>query len=135
MKIVIDTNVFLMSLPKISKYRPIFDSLINGEYSLAITEDIYQEYIEIIGQKTNGEIAKNFGEFLTQSQYVEINTVYYRWNLIEKDPDDNKFVDCAIAAKAKFIVSNDKHFNILKTIDFPNIEVIKADDFLQELTK
>ncbi|WKN46347.1 PIN domain-containing protein [Tunicatimonas pelagia] len=45
---------------------------------------------------------------------------YYKWNLI-KDADDNKFVDCALAANARFIVSHDKHFDILKRIDFPKV--------------
>lgn len=40
MKVIIDTNVLLMSLPKISPYRPIFDGLINGQYQLIITEEI-----------------------------------------------------------------------------------------------
>jgi uncharacterized protein len=55
---------------------------------------------------------------------------YFRFNLIQNDPDDNKFVDCAITANVQFVVSNDKHFNILKTIDFPKVDVIKIDDFL-----
>lgn len=54
---------------------------------------------------------------------------YYKWLLIEKDPDDNKFVDCAIAGDLKFIVSNDKHFKILKEIKFPTVEVITSDEF------
>jgi len=45
------------------------------------------------------------------------------------DPDDNKFVDCAISSNAKFIVTNDKHFNVLKNVDFPKIEVVDIDKF------
>jgi predicted nucleic acid-binding protein len=48
---------------------------------------------------------------------------------IEKDKDDNKFVDCAIAGNADYIISNDKHFNILSQIEFPSIEVLKYEDF------
>jgi rRNA-processing protein FCF1 len=40
MKVVIDTNVLLMSIPRISKYRPIFDKLLKGKYRLAISEGI-----------------------------------------------------------------------------------------------
>jgi len=58
---------------------------------------------------------------------VEYVTRYYKWNLIENDPDDNKFADCAIAANAHYIVTHDKHFNILKTIDFPKLAVINAE--------
>lgn len=60
---------------------------------------------------------------------VELVTKYFRWDLITQDPDDNKFVDCAIASNARFIVSNDKHFNILSNIEFPKVEVISLDDF------
>jgi predicted nucleic acid-binding protein len=58
-KVVVDTNVLLMSIPKISKYRPIFDGLLKGKFNLAISESILQEYIEIIGRKTTGQIAQN----------------------------------------------------------------------------
>ncbi len=135
MKVVIDTNVLLMSIPKISKYRPIFDGLLKAKYGLAISEEILQEYIEIIGRKTTGEIAQNLGELLVQLKNVEQVQVYFRWNLITGDPDDNKFVDCAVSARVRFIVSNDNHFKVLKDIKFPPVEVIDADQFLEELKK
>ena len=133
MKVVLDTNVLLMSLPKISPYRPIFDGLIKGAYEVLITEGIFQEYKEIISQKTTKEIAENIGELLTQLDNVKIIKVYYNWGLIEQDPDDNKFVDCALSGNAKFIVSNDNHFKILKNIDFPKVDVVNANEFLKEL--
>lgn len=133
MKVVIDTNVLLMSMPKVARYRPIFDGLIKGDYQLAISEDIFQEYIEIIGMKTTAQIAQNFSELLMQLENVAINKIYFRWNLIEADADDNKFVDCAISANAKYIVSNDNHFKILKNIDFPKVDVISAEEFLNQL--
>ncbi len=135
MKIVLDTNVLLMSLPKLSPYRPIFDNLLNGTYELVLTESIFQEYKEIIGQKTTEEIAENLSELFKQLKNVKLVKVYYHWNLIERDPDDNKFVDCAITANAKFLVSNDKHFNSLKRIDFPKVDLISADTFLEEVKK
>ena len=53
--------------------------------------------------------------------------------MIADDPDDNKFVDCAIIANADFIVSEDSHFNVLKTISFPSVRVIRLDEFVSEL--
>lgn len=135
MKVVLDTNVLLMSIPRISKYRPIFDGLLAAKFELAISEAILQEYIEIIGRKTTGQIAQNFAELISQLENVENTEIYFRWNLITADPDDNKFVDCAISANVKFIVSNDNHFNVLKEIEFPPLEVIHADDFLEELKR
>ena len=44
-------------------------------------------------------------------------------NLIQSDSDDNKFVDCCVTANAQYIVSNDRHFDILKHIEFPHVNV------------
>lgn len=59
----------------------------------------------------------------------------YRWNLITRDPDDNKFVDCAIAGNVRFVVSNDRHFDELKEIDFPKVDILSADELLEEVKK
>ena len=59
---------------------------------------------------------------------------YYKWNLITADPD-NKFADCALNARADYIVTNNRHFNILKKIDFPKINVVNIDTFKKLLTK
>lgn len=55
---------------------------------------------------------------------------HFHFQLITRDEDDNKFVDCAIAANASYIVTEDKHFNVLSTIDFPKVDVINLDTFL-----
>ena len=49
------------------------------------------------------------------------------------DSDDNKFVDCAVASDAEYIVTNDKHFNPLKAIPWPKVEIIKIADFIKQL--
>ena len=110
-RIVLDTNVLLISLPHISPYRPIFDNLLSGKFTLLITEDIFQEYLEIIAQKTTPAIADNIGRTLNQLINVAKVTTFYKWNLLTEDPDDNKFIDCAISGNAHYIVTNDKHFN------------------------
>ena len=69
---------------------------------------------------------------LNLDNVVFIDT-YFQFNLITTDPDDNKFVDCAIAANAKFIVTNDKHFNELDIVDFPKVEHITIAEFVEEL--
>jgi len=63
------------------------------------------------------------------SRNIEKVTPYFKWNFISTDPDDNKFVDCALNAGADYIVTNDKHFDVLKNIDFPKIDVINIDTF------
>ena len=133
MKIVLDTNVLLISIPKFSKYRPIFDALLNNRFKLSVSNEILSEYREILTQKTTSLIANNVAELLLSLVNVEKTEVYFRWNLIKIDADDNKFVDCAIASSAAFIVSNDKHFQELQDIPFPMVKCINADDFMQML--
>ena len=49
-------------------------------------------------------------DVILNNLYISFLTPYYKFNLIKSDPDDNKFVDCAGIANAKFIVTEDRHF-------------------------
>ena len=129
-KIVLDTNCLLMSLPRISPYRRIWDEFIEGSLTLCVTNDIIEEYLEILSQKTTSQIASNVVSVILSQKNVEFVTPYYKMHLIEADEDDNKFVDCAFTAGASCIVSNDAHFKVLEQIDFPKITVLKIQDFV-----
>ena len=59
--------------------------------------------------------------------------IYYHLHLITADPDDDKFVDCAFKANAKYIVTQDHHYDVLKQTPFPHIEVVDIDEFLNIL--
>jgi len=133
LRIVIDTNILLVSLPSKSRYRLIFDKLLSSDYELCITNEIISEYIEIIGIKTTHQIAQNVIELFLNLENVKKIDVYYRWGLIKSDYDDNKFVDCAIAANADFIVTNDKHFKVLNGIIFPIVKAISIEEFMNIL--
>ncbi|SJM94977.1 conserved hypothetical protein [Crenothrix polyspora] len=130
MKVVLDTNVLLVSIAKKSPYRPIFDNLLTNKLDLIISNEILSEYTEIIAQKTNSIVANNISEMLLTLSNVQKQDIYYKWNLIEIDKDDNKFVDCAIAGNADYLVSNDKHFNCLKSIEFPKLSLLTIDEFM-----
>ncbi|HJU45225.1 MAG TPA: PIN domain-containing protein, partial [Chitinophagaceae bacterium] len=64
---------------------------------------------------------------------VHFLTPYYKWNLIEADADDNKYSDCAIAGQANFLVTEDKHFSVLKNISFPKLATISISEFIELL--
>ena len=81
------------------------------------------------------EIAENVADLLLKSKNVELINPEVRWGLITADPDDNKFVDCAFAAGATYIVSDDSHFNILRDITFPQLLVLRLKEFLETLQK
>lgn len=97
---------------------------------LCVSTEILEEYAEIITQKMSVEVAANVIHLLLESKYVELINPYFKLQLIEADHDDNKFVDCAFAANATYIVSDDKHYDVLKEVDFPQILVLKLKEFL-----
>ena len=134
MKVVIDTNILLVSISPISKYRWIFDGFLKEDYTLCVTTDILMEYEEILGNHMSPEFATTILQIIENAPNVELITRYYHWNLITADADDNKFVDCTIAANAKFLVTHDKHFKILSKVEFPKVTVIDAEKFKVELS-
>ncbi len=132
-KIVLDTNCLIASLSRHSEYYPVWKGFQTGKYILCISNDILEEYQEIIALKTSPEVARNVVNLLLKSKNVELVTPYFKFWLIEADHDDDKFVNCAFAANATYIVSNDKHFDILERIQFPRLLVLKLQQFLQLL--
>lgn len=131
--IVLDTNCLLQSLPSKSPFHNVWTSILDGTVSLCVNTEILNEYEEIISQKTTKEIAHNVVEAIAKLNTTKFQTAYFHFNLISSDPDDNKFVDCAIASNAKLIVTNDAHFDILKTIEFPKLEVSSLQNFSSSL--
>ena len=129
MNIVLDTNVLLTIISERSSIHDIFLAFLDEKYTLCVTTDILIEYEEIITRHMGQSTALNIMQVIENAPNIlEINR-YFAWRIIETDPDDNKFVDCAIAAQAQYIVTGDRHFNILKTVDFLNFSVITAYEF------
>lgn len=131
--VVIDTNSLIMAISSRSAYHKIWQSFLAGDYCLCISNEILEEYAEVIARNISVNAARYVVYTIMERKNVRQITPFYKWNLITSDPDDNKFVDCAIAANARCIVTEDHHFNILKEIGFPSIDVINIDDFLQEV--
>lgn len=101
----------------------------NGEIQLCVNTEILNEYEEILSGKTTKEIAHNVVEAIARLSTTYFQDSYYHFGLITEDPDDNKFVDCAIAADAELIVTNDKHFDVLRTVSWPKLTITKLKEF------
>ena len=129
MRIVLDTNCLLASLSRRDAYFNVWKGLQQGKYTLCVSNEILEEYEEILTQSTNSVIASNVVQTLLNAPTIEFIEPFYRFNLITQDPDDNKFVDCAIAGNATYIVSNDSHFDVLKQTDFPKLVVKRIQEF------
>ena len=129
MKVILDTNCLLVALPQKSPYHCLWNAFQQDKYRLYYSTEILQEYEEVLLRYHLPETVILTLELLLKAPNAIPVVPYYKWNLITSDPDDNKFVDCALNSGANFIVSNDKHFNILKDIPFPKVNVIDIDTF------
>ena len=134
-RIVLDTNCLIASLSRTSESYIVWRGLYEGLYVLCVSNEILMEYQEIIAQKTTPLIAENVIQYLINSEFVEFVNPHYRFDMIKADRDDNKFVDCAIASNATYIVSDDRHYAPLKTITFPKVLVIKLMQFVEMLER
>ena len=129
--VVIDTNCLLQIISKKSPYRPIWDAFLTGRYDLCVSNEILDEYQEILGQQITPTIAENLVLLILNKSNVRLIEPHFRMELIKADPDDNKFVDCAFAAGADYLVIEDNHFNILKKTAFPKLNLVTLDEFME----
>jgi len=131
--IVLDTNCLLQALSERSKYYDVWESFVLGQYVLCVSTEILEEYEEVISSHMSPLAAKLAVEMILRAKNVLRVDAQFRFHLITADEDDNKFVDCAIVANAEYIVSDDRHFDVLSTIPFPRVEVKKLIEFQKEL--
>ena len=132
-RIVLDTNCILASISSRSEYFRVWKDFQAGRFTLCVSNEILEEYQEIISRKANPAVAENVVNAIVESEFVEFIDPQFHLGLIEADHDDDKFVDCAFAANATFIVSDDKHFDVLKDIPFPKLLVLKLKEFVFRL--
>ena len=133
--VVIDTNCLVQMISLHIPYRPIWNAFLLGKFQLCISNEILEEYQEIIEQQTTSHIAENIILLILNKKNVTFVDPHFRLGLITEDPDDNKFVDCAFAANADYLVSNDKHFTILHNIPFPRLNLVRMADFLETINQ
>jgi uncharacterized protein len=129
LKVILDTNVFMVSILPHHKYFWIYEYLRKKRYDLLISNEILSEYYEKLAERYGIENTNNAIEVLLTSSNVHLISPSYRFTLIADDPDDDKFVDCAIAGNADFIVTHDAHFNVLQRIPFPTVKTVKIAEF------
>jgi len=135
MKIVLDTNCLVVCLSINSPYYCLWKSFRDKRITFCVTTEIINEYCEVLERFYSHQFVSDvINELLISVNVIKTNN-YYKWNLISADPDDNKFIDCALNASADYIVTNDKHFNVLKVINFPPIKVIDIETFRNMLIK
>ncbi len=133
MRVVLDTNVFISSFLGTASPRKVIDLWKEGKITLCLSKEIVDEYVEVLerlGLSREKEVeeilqlfAHNFHSLFTAKTP---NLV-----IVESDPDDNKFCECAVALKAQTIISGDKA--VLKVKNYTGIKVLSPKQFLEKL--
>jgi uncharacterized protein len=86
--------------------------------------------MEMLEFRFNVASSNSFFEAMESLNNVFFIERIFEIRLIEVDEDDNKFVDCAYASNVNYLVTNDKHFNKIKQITFPKLNVISIEEFI-----
>lgn len=133
LRVILDTNAVLSATHIRSPFRIVLDALFDDQYDIFVTNDILLEYEEKLTTNFDREVADLIVDAMSLLNNVKKIDTFFQLQLIPNDPDDNKFVDTAFMSNAHFIVTNDRHFNVLKNIDFPKITVIKVEEFVELL--
>lgn len=132
MKIVIDTNVFISSfLSSRGSPRKIVDLWKKGEVVLCLSAGILGEYIEVLsrlGLEDEPEL-KEVLDLFRLHLYCELVVCDDTLHVIEADPDDDKFIECAVVSGAAFIISGDKHLKELR--QYEGIPILSPAEFMQ----
>ena len=130
-KVVLDTNVFISALFWKGALYQIFKRILEGAVlnfvSLQILAEIKERLLDKF--KLPPEKVKEFLEIIVFNSQI----VYpkKKLNIVKKDPEDNKILECALEAKASFIISGDRH--LLEIKEYKGIKIISAKEFLSEI--
>lgn len=135
MTVVIDTNTVLQALAARNILRPLMEAWFNGRLTWAVSTEILLEYEEIITLRSGNVRWRNLTAMLDLVEELRATNLKfvsptYRFHLITADRDDDKFADCAIAAEAEWIITEDAHFNAMKGSGYKP-QPISPEDFIR----
>lgn len=134
MKIVLDTNVFISGIFFSGPPSQILQSWRQSKTKIVLTEQILAEY-----QRVGAELSAKYPS-VNIEPIIELFTIFGEFvatrgiseNICE-DPDDNKFIECAIASQSKLIISGDKH--LLNISGYKDIEILRPREFVDNYLK
>ncbi len=132
LKAVIDTNVFISGLLKSPNNRQIISFLKASKFTLVISHETLDELIGVISRpKFHNVIKRETAEKLIEiiKTHAVLVKPCQKFDIINDDPNDNRFLESAFESNADFIVSGDRHLLSLKT--FHNIPIVTPKEFLK----
>jgi putative PIN family toxin of toxin-antitoxin system len=122
MTVCLDTSVFLQIFGRKQPFYPILRALLDGQLTLALSTEILLEYEEVTVRLSGAARWRDVAALLDLLAQLHGNIrhiePHFRFGVIKTDPDDNKFSDCAIAAEADFLITEDLHFAALRSAGY-----------------
>jgi hypothetical protein len=128
-RVVVDTNVFVSSFFG-GNPRKIVDLWKSGQVTICLSKPIIDEYVEVL-QRLGLQNERELGELLNlfaRGLHVLFSANTPELHLVKEDPDDDKFIECAVALKADFVISGDK--NLIAIQDYMRIRIVGPKEFL-----
>ena len=134
MRVVLDTNVLISATFWNGDSNRIIAKIEQKEAELIISKEILEEFVSVLGyEEIQKKIKdKNLEMKRTVEKIVSISTIvepHQKFKVIKDDPDDDKFLDCAIEGNAEFIISQNKH--LLKLKEFEGTKILTPSEFLK----
>lgn len=138
MIVCIDTNILVQGRAASHPYFPIVDALVMGKIQWALSNRILTEYEEIICRCAGPQAWQDMLRLIELAEIVSHSIIWisphYQFRVIGSDPEDNAFTDCAIAAHADFVITEDRHFRPLAGAGYKP-QPIKPLDFISQFGK
>ncbi|TET15038.1 MAG: putative toxin-antitoxin system toxin component, PIN family [Actinobacteria bacterium] len=131
MKVVIDTNIFISSFfNKKGNPRKIINLWKEEKIQLCISSEILEEYLGVLSRFVlAGEPElKELLNLFKRKVNILYKPITIKIALVKNDPDDNKFIECAVTNKADYIISGDNH--LLSLREYENIKILSPKEFL-----
>jgi uncharacterized protein len=131
LRIVIDTNVLISSFfggnPK-----KVIDLWKSGSAILCLTQEILEEYLRVMARLPIApETKSKLVTILQEKRNIELVNPSRHYAIIPEDPEDDKFIDCAVEAQADYIISGDRH--LLQVKAFRDIPIYSPKEFLKSI--
>jgi len=137
LKVLIDTNIFVSAIIN-SKGIPaqVIRYCLDGKFTLVSSRPILDELKRVLNLpriKRKYRLTDEKIKALIKSllKVADLTGGKYDIHVIEEDPSDNKFLECALEGKAGYIVSGDKH--LLKLKVFRGIGIVTPGKFLEKV--
>ena len=131
MNVVIDTNVFISSFFG-GNPRAIIDLWKNRKVTLCLSKEILDEYVDVLKRlDLDSKLVKELLSFFAGGRNILFSVSTPDLSVVREDPDDDKFINCAVALKAEAVITGDKA--LLNIREYSGIKIVTPRQFLDEL--